>query len=79
MAKYLGVKQFWKCLGIRAVKTMAQTAAALIGTTTLITDVKWEVVLSTTIAAGLLSALNSIAAGLPEVAIQDVEDTKAGD
>lgn len=60
-------KQFWKCLGIRAVKTMAQTAVASLGTTALITEVNWPLILSTTAMAGLLSVLNSIATGLPEV------------
>lgn len=73
--KYLSAKQFWKCLGVRAVKTMAQVAVASLSTTALITDVSWSLVLSTTAMAGLLSALNSIAAGLPEVEM----DNKAGE
>lgn len=60
-------KLFWKCTGIRAVKTIAQAAIAAIGSTAMITEVNWPLILSTTAMAGLLSVLNSIAAGLPEV------------
>lgn len=51
---------------IRAVRTIAQSAVALIGTATLVTDVAWEAVVSGSLLAGLLSLLMSIA-GLPEV------------
>lgn len=51
--------------GRRAIKTVAQTAIATIGTTAVLTDVNWEVVVSASILAGLLSVLTSIA-GLPE-------------
>lgn len=59
-------KQWFKAAGIRAVKTMAQTAVATIGTTALITEVNWIVVLSASALAGVLSLLTSLA-GLPEV------------
>lgn len=73
---YLSTKRFWKCLGIRALKTMAQTALASLGTTALITEVNWTLILSTTAMAGLLSVLNSIGVGLPEV---DMPGQKKGE
>lgn len=59
-------KQWWKAAGIRAIKTMAQTAVALIGTKLVIEDVEWLTVVSAAALAGLLSLLTSIG-GLPEV------------
>lgn len=55
-----------KAAGVRALKTMAQTAIATIGTTALLSEVNWAVVGSTSVLAGLLSILTSVA-GLPEV------------
>ena len=60
-------KKWLKAAGIRAVKTVAQTAIATIGTTALITEVNWVQVLSASALAGVLSLLTSIATGLPEV------------
>lgn len=60
-------KEFWKAALIRAVRTICQTAIATIGTTALIENVNWLLVLSSSALAGLLSILNSIATGLPEV------------
>ena len=60
-------KEFWKATAIRALRTVCQTAVATIGTTALITEVDWAVVVSTSALAGLLSVLTSIATGLPEV------------
>ena len=60
-------KKWLKAAAIRAAKTMAQTAVAAIGTTALITEVNWAVVLSTSALAGVLSVLTSIVLGLPEV------------
>ena len=59
-------KKWWKAAGVRAVKTMAQTFVATVGTTTMITGVDWAVVVSTTALAGVLSIATSIA-GLPEL------------
>lgn len=59
-------KKWLKAAGIRAVKTVAQTAIATIGTTALITEVNWAVVAAASALAGALSLLTSIA-GLPEV------------
>lgn len=58
--------QWIKCASIRALKTMAQTAVAVIGTTSVMYDVNWNTVLATTLLAGILSVLTSLA-GLPEV------------
>lgn len=51
---------------VRAIKTIAQTAVAMIGTSVVISDVNWAMVLSASLLAGLLSILTSIG-GLPEV------------
>lgn len=55
-----------KAAGIRALKTFAQTMIATIGTTALIENVNWQIVISASLLAALLSVLTSIA-GLPEV------------
>ena len=60
-------KEFWKAAGIRALRTVCQTAVATIGTTAMIQDVDWIMVGSTSILAGILSLLTSVATGLPEV------------
>ena len=57
---------------VRAVKTLAQTAIATIGTTALLTDVDWKIVLSASALAAILSILTSVA-GLPEVDKKEVE------
>ena len=51
--------------GIRAVKTMAQTAVAVMGTSTVLSAIDWRMVLSSAVVAGIVSILTSVA-GLPE-------------
>ena len=58
-----------KCAGIRALKTVAQTMVATIGTSVAIGDVDWLMVGSASLLAGILSILTSIA-GLPEVEME---------
>lgn len=69
-------KEYWlewlKKAGIRAIKTVAQTAVATIGTAAVIGDVDWVLVASASALAGVLSLLTSVA-GLPEVT-----ETKGG-
>lgn len=57
---------WWKCAGIRALKTAAQAALATIGTTALLEQVNWAIVASTAGLAAVLSLLTSLA-GLPEM------------
>ena len=59
-------KKWLKCAGIRALKTICQSAIAMIGTSVVISDVNWITVLSASLLAGILSMLTSLA-GLPEV------------
>lgn len=60
------MKEWFKCAGIRAIKTVAQTAVATIGTAVALGDVNWVMVASAAALAGVLSLLTSIA-GLPEM------------
>lgn len=59
-------KKWWKAAGIRALKTICQTAVATIGTATVLEEVNWIMILSASILAGILSLLTSLG-GLPEV------------
>ena len=58
-------KKWLRCAGIRAIKTIAQTAASLITVGSLITDINWKTVISISLVAGIYSMLTSIA-GIPE-------------
>ena len=59
-------KKWWKAAAVRAVKTVAQTAVATIGTCAVLSEVDWVMVASASALAGVLSLLTSVA-GLPEV------------
>ena len=59
-------KKWLKAAGIRAVKTVAQTAVATIGTAVAMRDVNWQLVVSASVLAGVASLLTSLK-GLPEV------------
>lgn len=64
--KTLGNINWWECALMRALKTVAQTAIATIGTSALLAEVNWLVVISASALSGILSLLTSLA-GLPEV------------
>lgn len=66
MSKKVFTKEWAKAAGVRAIKTVAQTAIATIGTSAVMGDVNWLAVGSASLLAGVLSLLTSIA-GLPEV------------
>jgi hypothetical protein len=63
-------KKWLKKAGVRAVKTMAQTFVATIGTATVIGAVDWKMVLSASVLAGILSIATSVA-GIPEVEAEE--------
>lgn len=62
----MDIKKWLKCAGIRAIKTVAQTAVATIGTSAVMGEVNWLAVASASVLAGILSLLTSVA-GLPEM------------
>ena len=64
--KKVFTKEWFRAAGIRAIKTVAQTAVATIGTAAVLGDVNWIMVASASALAGVLSLLTSVA-GLPEV------------
>lgn len=64
------IKKWLKAAGLRAIRTIAQTAVATIGTSAVIGDVDWLMVGSASLLAGILSLLTSIA-GLPEVKAEE--------
>ena len=61
------MKKFAKAAAIRAARTFAQTAVATIGTSAVLSEVNWIMVLSASALAAILSILTSVATGLPEV------------
>lgn len=67
-------KKWLKAAGIRALKTVAQSALATIGTTALLSEIDWRIVASAAVLAGILSLLTSIA-GLPELK-EDVSENE---
>jgi hypothetical protein len=71
-------KKWLKAAGIRAIKTVAQTAIATIGTSAIISEVNWLAVLSASALAGILSLLTSIA-GLPELKAEAIEGEEGGE
>lgn len=73
MKKY-NFKCWVKAAAVRALKTIAQTAVATIGTTAVMAEVDWLMVASASLLAGVLSLLTSIA-GLPEVETEGTEET----
>ena len=66
MMKLLSSKKWWAAAGLRAIRTVAQTAGAMLGGAIVFSDVNWSYVVSASLFAGLLSLLMSVA-GLPEV------------
>ena len=63
------------CAGIRAIKTIAQTIIASVGTAVVLSDIDWKYIFSASILAGILSLLTSVA-GLPEVDFKEEERTR---
>lgn len=64
--KNIEFKKWAKAAGVRAIKTVAQTFIASVGTSAVLSDVDWKVVISASILAGILSLATSVA-GLPEL------------
>ena len=71
--KNVDLKLWLKAAGVRAIKTIAQTAIATIGTSAAMGDVNWALVGSASLLAGILSMLTSVA-GLPEVPEEEAQD-----
>lgn len=65
-------KTWWKAAGIRAIRTVAQTALGIIGTAVFLNEVDWLAVASASVFAGILSLITSVA-GLPEIKEKEEE------
>lgn len=68
------MRRWIKKAGVRAVRTVAQTAAAMIGTAVVLSDVNWVEVVSASVLVGILSVLMSVA-GLPELKDEDEKES----
>ncbi len=66
-------KKWLRCAGVRAIKTVAQTAVSTIGVSAVMSEVNWVAVCSASLLAGILSLLTSIS-GLPEIKGDDIID-----
>lgn len=64
--KKVFTKEWFRAAGVRALKTVAQTAVATIGTAAVMSSVDWRMVISASVLSGILSMLTSVA-GLPEL------------
>lgn len=69
-------KNYWnrwfKAAGVRAIKTVAQTAVATIGTASVLGEVNWTMIVSASLLSGLVSILTSVA-GIPEVPVENTD------
>ena len=70
------IRKFVRAAGIRAIRTIAQTAISMIGVAVIMSDVNWTMVFSASLLSGILSLLTSISTGLPEV---DSDNITKGD
>lgn len=68
----MNIKKWFAAAGVRALKTVAQTAVATISTSAIMSEVNWPVVASASLLAGILSLLTSVA-GLPELKVEEKE------
>ena len=64
--------RWFKAAGVRAIKTVAQTAVATIGTASVLGEVNWTMIISASLLSGLVSILTSIA-GIPEVQVENTD------
>ena len=66
----VNTQKWLKAAGVRAIKTVAETAVATIGTAAVMGEVNWQMVISASVLAGVISVLTSVA-GIPEVAEEE--------